>query len=203
MRRKISARSSAASAAIEARPRAAGLESDALIADYNLAYLDFLEHRHEAALEGLARVRDDAAARPAVQAPRLLEPPQQRQAVGDVPVHARRAARVPGPRQRAPRFAVAQHRALRQVEAVEEIALVVEQARQRHAVAGALEQPAPGRGGALRLAVAPQVHQGVGEPDRAAALLPWRAGAPVAGGGAAVGDRRFTGTLQRAQYVAP
>ena len=42
---------------------AAGLELDALIADYNLAYLDFLEHRHEAALEGLLRVGEAAHAR--------------------------------------------------------------------------------------------------------------------------------------------
>src|SRR5207244_36360 len=42
---------------------AAGFELDALTAEYNLAYLEFLEHRYEAALEGLIRVRDEARGR--------------------------------------------------------------------------------------------------------------------------------------------
>ncbi|HTR98021.1 MAG TPA: CHAT domain-containing protein [Candidatus Acidoferrales bacterium] len=42
---------------------AAGAVSEALTAAYNLAYLDFLEHRHEAALTGLARVREEAQQR--------------------------------------------------------------------------------------------------------------------------------------------
>ncbi|MBI5837021.1 MAG: CHAT domain-containing protein [Candidatus Eisenbacteria bacterium] len=37
-----------------------GYALDALNGDYSLAYLDFLEHRHERALEGLARVREQA-----------------------------------------------------------------------------------------------------------------------------------------------
>jgi len=37
-----------------------GFAVDALNAEYNLAYLDFLEHRHERALHGLARVRETA-----------------------------------------------------------------------------------------------------------------------------------------------
>jgi tetratricopeptide (TPR) repeat protein len=39
---------------------AGGFEVEALNADYNLAYLDFLEHRHERALDGLERVREVA-----------------------------------------------------------------------------------------------------------------------------------------------
>jgi tetratricopeptide (TPR) repeat protein len=38
----------------------AGQAVDALNADYNLAYLDFLEHRHEQALDGLSRARAEA-----------------------------------------------------------------------------------------------------------------------------------------------
>ncbi len=47
-----------------------GFAVDALGAGYNLAYLDFLEHRHERALSGLAAVREEAATRgaPALQA---------------------------------------------------------------------------------------------------------------------------------------
>ncbi len=43
--------------------RAAGALNEALSAAYNLAYLDFLEHRSEAALEGLEAVRIEAEAR--------------------------------------------------------------------------------------------------------------------------------------------
>ena len=43
--------------------QAAGAASDALNATYNLAYLDFLEHRDEAALVGLAAVREEAIER--------------------------------------------------------------------------------------------------------------------------------------------
>ncbi|NOT33656.1 MAG: hypothetical protein HOP12_05730, partial [Candidatus Eisenbacteria bacterium] len=39
---------------------------NALVASYNLSYLDFLEHRHERALEGLAEVRRQAVARGAL-----------------------------------------------------------------------------------------------------------------------------------------
>lgn len=42
---------------------AAGNANEALAAEYNLAYLDFLELEHECALTGLARVRDEAEAR--------------------------------------------------------------------------------------------------------------------------------------------
>ncbi len=42
---------------------AAGAEAEALNAAYNLAYLDFLEHRDEAALVGLAAVREEALER--------------------------------------------------------------------------------------------------------------------------------------------
>jgi len=42
---------------------AAGAANEALSAEYNLAYLDFLDHRAEAALAGLERVRDQADAR--------------------------------------------------------------------------------------------------------------------------------------------
>lgn len=42
---------------------AAGAHNEALSAAYNLAYLDFLEHHDEAALEGLARVREVAEER--------------------------------------------------------------------------------------------------------------------------------------------
>lgn len=49
--------------AARAAHEAAGAGNEALSAEYNLAYLDFLEHRDEAALEGLAHVRDAAAAR--------------------------------------------------------------------------------------------------------------------------------------------
>jgi tetratricopeptide (TPR) repeat protein len=42
---------------------AAGFAFEALNAEYNLAYLEFLEHRYESALEGLARVRDEAGPR--------------------------------------------------------------------------------------------------------------------------------------------
>jgi len=42
---------------------AAGNSNEALSAEYNLAYLDFLELRHELALAGLARVRDEAERR--------------------------------------------------------------------------------------------------------------------------------------------
>lgn len=41
----------------------AGAPNEALSADYNLAYLDFLEHRPEVALEGLARVSAEAGSR--------------------------------------------------------------------------------------------------------------------------------------------
>ncbi|MFM8560106.1 MAG: hypothetical protein ACKOC6_11020, partial [bacterium] len=40
-----------------------GNANEQLSAEYNLAYLDFLELRHEQALTGLARVRDEAEAR--------------------------------------------------------------------------------------------------------------------------------------------
>ena len=43
--------------------RAAGNANEALAAEYNLAYLDFLELEHERALAGLARVRDEAETR--------------------------------------------------------------------------------------------------------------------------------------------
>lgn len=43
--------------------REAGRPLDALRADYNLAYLEFLEQRFEAALESLGRVADEARAR--------------------------------------------------------------------------------------------------------------------------------------------
>src|SRR5262245_8976427 len=39
---------------------AQGIAVDALNADYNLAYLDFLEHRHERALDGLEEAREAA-----------------------------------------------------------------------------------------------------------------------------------------------
>ena len=42
---------------------AAGAANEALSAEYNLAYLDFLELKHELALAGLAHVRDEAEAR--------------------------------------------------------------------------------------------------------------------------------------------
>jgi hypothetical protein len=42
---------------------AAGAMAEALNASYNLAYLDFLEHRDEAALAGLAQVRSEALER--------------------------------------------------------------------------------------------------------------------------------------------
>src|SRR5262249_46952874 len=41
----------------------AGNANEALSAEYNLAYLDFLELRHELALAGLAQVRDEAETR--------------------------------------------------------------------------------------------------------------------------------------------
>src|SRR4029077_12250513 len=41
----------------------AGNANEALSAEYNLAYLDFLELRHELALAGLAHVRDEAETR--------------------------------------------------------------------------------------------------------------------------------------------
>ncbi len=43
--------------------QASGAEAEALNATYNLAYLDFLEHRDEAALVGLAAVREEALER--------------------------------------------------------------------------------------------------------------------------------------------
>ena len=43
--------------------RAAGFELDALDADYNLIYLDFLDHHYETALEGLGRTREEAKRR--------------------------------------------------------------------------------------------------------------------------------------------
>ncbi len=142
------------------------------------------------------------AAGVAVELARLIEPPEQRQAVGDVAVYHRGTARVPGPRQGAPRLAIAQQRPVGQVEPVEQVALVVEQARERHPVAGALEQAAPGRRRALRLAVTPQVHERIGEADGTAALLAGIAGTAVPGGGAAVGERRRARALQPAQHVA-
>lgn len=49
--------------AAERAQRAAGALNEALSAEYNLAYLDFLEHRYESSLEGLARVRSEALSR--------------------------------------------------------------------------------------------------------------------------------------------
>ena len=49
--------------AARAAHEAAGAGNEALSAEYNLAYLDFLEHRDEAALAGLAHVRAAAQAR--------------------------------------------------------------------------------------------------------------------------------------------
>jgi len=43
--------------------RASGFDLDALNAGYNLAYVDFLEHRYESALEGLEHVRENARER--------------------------------------------------------------------------------------------------------------------------------------------
>jgi tetratricopeptide (TPR) repeat protein len=43
--------------------RAGGFELDALNAAYNLAYLDFIDHHYESALEGLDRVREEARRR--------------------------------------------------------------------------------------------------------------------------------------------
>jgi tetratricopeptide (TPR) repeat protein len=69
----LAGRTVAARAAYLSAERAlggAGAAVDALGARYNLAYLDFLEHRHERALTGLAAVRDEAARRgaPALEA---------------------------------------------------------------------------------------------------------------------------------------
>ena len=99
------------------------------------------------------------------------------------------------------RAAVAGERAIGQVEAVPEIAFVVQQPRERRAVTRALEQLAAALRGAARLGIAAEVHERVHETDRAAAFFTGvaRLGVPLRG--ARVARGRFARARQRAEHV--
>jgi hypothetical protein len=101
----------------------------------------------------------------------LVAPPEQGQAVADVGPDHERASGVAGALERVHRVAITLQRAVRKVETVPEVALVIEQPRERGAVAGLRQQPAARSGGSMCIVVAAQVHERVHEPDRTATLF--------------------------------